>query len=467
MDYCGQWGSTIEGTPDGVLAEVFRLLPFSERLSVVPLVCKAWNRVAQKDSKVWQSCCLDSKDLMKRSSRRIDWRRAVSWLARVPTSMEKLRVHGIDFRAPDVGVHVLPLLLGILAKSLLALELKGCRFHSSTWDALPCLQILKVLKVELPADASEGRLDWETIASLSGLKNLRSLTVHFSADPYRNFDERNVDGVVSIGFPQRLQELRLHRCGKVDAVFATGAFANWSDMRVLSLLDTDVRCMPEAVSSLTRLEYLSLNLAGSEHRDPWKLPYTLTTLTCLKCLELEGHGFRSFPVGVVSKMTWLEDLDLTGIGMADTDQIESLLRRLIPELGLLVRLGLQLNSLTRVPGPLLPMNKLTRLDLRQNRLESLPPGPYVENLVQVMLADNRFVNVPTVLRDATGLELLDLEDNPELVFLEGDVEFVLGMACLRYLGLGSKDKRWSQESTENLCSLARRADSRLKIDFCR
>lgn len=77
-------------------------------------------------------------------------------------------------------------------------------------------------------------------------------------------------------------------------------------------------------------------------------------------------------------------------------------------LPLLRELSLAGEKLTDLPAGVAGLQHLSVLDLTDNRLSSLPPGPYLGSLRQLSLAGNPVVTLPLALEAATGLELLDL-----------------------------------------------------------
>ena len=102
----------------------------------------------------------------------------------------------------------------------------------------------------------------------------------------------------------------------------------------------------------------------------------------------------------------------------------------------LQHLELRACRLLRLPQCVAALPALRHLDLGINRLEGLPPGPYLASLRCLVLRDNALCALPPVLGEAGQLEALDLGENPGLVLQEGDVPAVLArMPRLRLLVL--------------------------------
>ena len=75
---------------------------------------------------------------------------------------------------------------------------------------------------------------------------------------------------------------------------------------------------------------------------------------------------------------------------------------------LLRELSLAGECLTQLPAGVAGLQQLSVLDLTDNRLASLPAGPYLSGLRHLSLAGNSMTALPAVLEAATGLEVLDL-----------------------------------------------------------
>ena len=185
-------------------------------------------------------------------------------------------------------------------------------------------------------------------------------------------------------------------------------------------------------------------------------------LPALTRLELPDSMAQSWPASWATHLPTLRALALNGAA--------TLARQLPAEfsrLRRLERLELRACGLRALPAPVAALPALKRLDLGINRLEDLPEGPYLANLVWLGLRQNPLRRVPPALAGAARLEALDLGECDALELApERDLQGTLARApALRALGLArSPDRPWAAEL---LAELARRLpDLQVALERC-
>ncbi|CAD7697989.1 unnamed protein product [Ostreobium quekettii] len=446
--------------PDAVLAKIFSLVPFGQRLLVLPLVCKNWARVMQTEPAVWRSCSLDATNWRGHHEGEMDADHVVDWFARRPAQMERLFIDFAGFELPVLG-----LLLGMMSKTLMMVRLKNGTFSIEHSLGIRCAQRLRYLSLQLKGDAQ-----WGAIRSLSALRQLSILEVSFVEQPrlgsanvrMSSIEENNV-----FSFPQYFEELRLTNWGHVGLDLPEGVFCNWGDLRVLDLQHTTVPYLPEAVSKLMRLEELKVTVYKGYVRSNNLLPaifVSLTALPALKSLYIGSDVCQFRFCSMIFKMTQLESLEFEGFSFiqpvsCEEEDVELVdLIEALNHLPSLTHFGLQKCRLHFCPLSFRGVCGLRSLNLARNSLsehnKAMPSGAWLSTLTAMDLSDNRLDRIPKALREATALVELDLSWNVFEINDE-DVDLILGMKHLRKLVLGGEERTWGRQSVHSLMRLAR------------
>lgn len=172
-----------------------------------------------------------------------------------------------------------------------------------------------------------------------------------------------------------------------------------TDLTELDLNYNRFDAVPDAVLGLRRLR--GLGLLGNRLTT---LPDGVARLSGLRWLVLGGNPLTTLP-DAVQALTRLEMLDLGHIGLTG-------LPGWIGELTRLTSLELTGNDLTGVPAELGRLDRLVRLYLRDNRLTGLPAdlGALVA-LQRLSLSNNALPRVPAAIAAMSGLAGLALRCN--------------------------------------------------------
>ena len=114
--------------------------------------------------------------------------------------------------------------------------------------------------------------------------------------------------------------------------------------------------------------------------------------------------YKEYSNGTAQLYAWnkqLIDSDLLGIG----------------ELTKLTKIDLHQNKLKSIPPELSNLTNLTGLNLSQNKLNSIPPElSNLTNLTQLNLWENKLNSIPLEFKNLKKLEYLWLYDNPNMIF---------------------------------------------------
>mmetsp|Transcript_49702 Transcript_49702/g.82508 ORF Transcript_49702/g.82508 Transcript_49702/m.82508 type:complete len:622 (+) Transcript_49702:34-1899(+) len=202
----------------------------------------------------------------------------------------------------------------------------------------------------------------------------------------------------SLGQIDSLKKLSLACNGLVS--LHPGALAGLTALVDLELSSNKLTTIPEAaLSGFERIEVLTLdnNLLVS-------LPQNIGALTGLKRLPLSKNRLRSLPDSICALRN-LRELELDG------NQLESLPADLwsLP----LIRVDVRNNRLSSLPE--FPPNSptvLAQLYCSFNQLTTLHPTiAHATSLVEMDLANNRISSIPEQIADLRGIKLLDLSNN--------------------------------------------------------
>ncbi|XP_043269827.1 follicle-stimulating hormone receptor isoform X2 [Venturia canescens] len=216
--------------------------------------------------------------------------------------------------------------------------------------------------------------------------------------------------------------LRRNRLSRIDP----GGFAGLASLRILELDDNDLLDIPEALGGLKSLEDLSIsnngitrlredafgacgNLASLDLRgNPMKETSEGTFRNCRKLRKLilsDVKGLTAFP-----NLNGTESLELLRLDRSSLFRVPDDLCRRCPKIK---SLDIKSNRLTSVPN-LRECTNLRVLDLASNRITSLTGQPFanLRSLHDLLLSNNELRTIP---RDAfvglSRLQILDLENN--------------------------------------------------------
>lgn len=247
----------------------------------------------------------------------------------------------------------------------------------------------------------------------------------------------------------RLKKLKRLALGSNNITIVPDCFGELKDLTWLDFTHNDIHTITEAIGDLPSLSSLgasdcrltefpepfcrlkSLKKLGIFNNMISSLPAQIGNLRGLTKLDLSGNALVTLPkeIGQLTELTWLN---------LSKNQLESL----PDELGNLVKLqelGLSFNKLKRLPDlsalkdlSLLPvysneleevgdwicqMQSLSKLDLSFNQLKSIPEGIFrIQNLTFINLRHNKLESVPAYNKSAprersSTLQIIDLRDN--------------------------------------------------------
>ncbi|PRW59999.1 Leucine rich repeat [Chlorella sorokiniana] len=399
-----------------LLQRVLSYVPMEDMLRHVPLVSKAFRDASQW---CWAELELDALRLGPTApapgAAAAFWRGLAAWAGRRAAGIRSLKLLNVRhlLRDLDEGQRLAALagLWQALASgaggggpALQSLELgrSSVALAPGTLAAAACLTGMRELTLY-----SAGPIDFAEVDAIAqSLCQLESLTLCL-------LRQRGVHSSFRGPFPAALTRLRrlrrLHleapysgfiapQCALPDGIGAWGG-----QMRELLLINLGLECLPPSIGRLTALRELCLgrNRLGARHDS---LPVELAELTSLVRLELQYNGFEWGPPAVVGELTTLEELNLSGNlwGSAAPD-----LPKEYAQLSRLRYLTLTNCELLVLPPVVRGMAGLQLLKLNINRLQTLPSGPYLQELECLDLAHNRFAaGYPHALAGAPKLQLI-------------------------------------------------------------
>ncbi|XP_065906016.1 leucine-rich repeat-containing protein 40-like isoform X2 [Dysidea avara] len=197
---------------------------------------------------------------------------------------------------------------------------------------------------------------------------------------------------LAIGELKQLTRLMLSHNQLADLGEGLGALENLQCLRVDH---NQFRHLHDDITMLSHLEQLDIS-----HNQLSKLPAAMGELQSLRHLSLDHNQLTALPVG----MKYLQELTASYNKISDTPQLEQ-----CPNLE---RVDLRNNSIPEFPS-ILPGTKLKELLLGGNKITIIPGNRLLPLVVMVMLdlRDNKITSVPDQLSTMTSLERLDLSNN--------------------------------------------------------
>ena len=199
------------------------------------------------------------------------------------------------------------------------------------------------------------------------------------------------------------------------------------DMELLSLEQNSIESMPESLGAFTALVGLAVdrnflttlpssigrllkmtNLSASHNRLV-KIPAAIGQCADLRRLALSHNRCSELPAAL-GKCAGLETL------LLDSNRLTSLPAS-IAECSRLLAIDLRGNCLSNLPDAIGRLHMLRHLLLSANRLESVPRSlGHCTALGELRLDENFLQEVPSSIGLITALLILDLSDNPKLLF---------------------------------------------------
>ncbi|KAA0712899.1 Leucine-rich repeat-containing protein 40 [Triplophysa tibetana] len=205
---------------------------------------------------------------------------------------------------------------------------------------------------------------------------------------------------------------------------------------VLDIHDNQLNSLPESIGELEHLQKLIVS-----HNKLTELPAGLWRLTNLHCLHMQQNQMERLPPDL-GQLVHLEDLDLSNNLLTDIPESLSNLTNLmklnlssnkikslppsISEMRSLKMLDCSRNQLESVPSVLAQMQSLEQLYLRNNKLRFLPELPCCKALKELHCGNNQIeVLEADHLKHLNALSFLDLRENKvkslpeEITLLQG------------------------------------------------
>ena len=182
------------------------------------------------------------------------------------------------------------------------------------------------------------------------------------------------------------------------------SIGNLVDLMDLELYNNQITILPESIGNLTNLSALNL-----ENNQITSLPESFGNLTNLNDLDLSKNKLTTLPESF-GNLTNLNGLDINENPLTTLPESFGNMTNLI---GLEIRgLETNLNKITTLPESFGNLIKLTRLDLALNAITSLPEsfGNFT-NLTTLYLHNNEIITLPESFGNLSSLEYLDLENN--------------------------------------------------------
>jgi hypothetical protein len=246
---------------------------------------------------------------------------------------------------------------------------------------------------------SQERLDF-TSDSLAVVSILRA----------NNLDELNIYNVAQIDSSnRRITGLSLSYswgCGCIGGVQVKNPISilpdelgRLTELKYLSLGDTELDSIPDGIGNLTKLEELGVGWSNIS-----SLPEGISKLTNLKKLSLDANHFKSFPKGIFNFKA-LEELELSHFNF---DSLPA-------DIGNLTRLSslsIQFGTMSALPKEIGLLTKLTKLAIYKTNIASLPPEVgNLSSLERLDLFRNQLVSLPGEITSLHSLTYLELSEN--------------------------------------------------------
>ncbi|KAK1359149.1 receptor-like protein kinase HAIKU2 [Heracleum sosnowskyi] len=233
-----------------------------------------------------------------------------------------------------------------------------------------------------------------------------------------NLNLRNLVGIVPFDSLCSLEALETISLGN-NSLFGdiSDHLRNCTNLKYLDLGWNSFSGRVPDLSSLTKLEFLSLNLTGVSGSFPWK---SLENLTSLRFLSLGDNVFEKnpFPLEILKleKLYWL---------YLTNSSIEGEIPEDIGNLTLLEHLELSYNFIFgKIPVGIAKLTKLSELYLYDNDLSGTFPVGFgnLTNLVELDASNNSLEGDISELKLLTNLRMLQLFENQ----LSGEVPVEFG-----------------------------------------
>ncbi|PRW18345.1 putative ATP-dependent DNA helicase [Chlorella sorokiniana] len=258
------------------------------------------------------------------------------------------------------------------------------------FDAARCLQLASP---QLHSLSLEGEHPWPWVGQLSRFTGLERLAVSRNS-----FDLSSEEAAVLGTLPLRQLSLDLEW---PENNIELPALPHLEALSITVNLDVDAYqpALPAGCQWLGSGRLRRLVLHHVEFASP---PAVLTNLESLELCECTHSLCAPNTFTQLGRMTRL------ALQCSDSPAGQGTAAADFSALPLLRELSLAGERLTELPTSVAGLQQLSVLDLTDNRLTSLPTGPYLDSLCQLVLAGNRLAALPPVLEAATGLEVLDL-----------------------------------------------------------
>ncbi|BDA42053.1 probable leucine-rich repeat protein SHOC-2 [Coccomyxa sp. Obi] len=460
----------MDSLPVETLQHIGSFLPFAERRTTFPLICKAFAAAACCNAlgDLWASIALEPPPKVTEAGscqadtlQRPRSSAVLSWLAPRASQVEHLFV-GCRALQPEQGSFAQLLALFRGSPKLKRLDILCCApvDVSAAILMLPSFVNLEILSIqELDGLRDHG----QTLQALSSMTNLRSLRVSLREGFLRTWPD--------LARLHRLETLNMRGCPSYGQPWAAwGPFPGWitqlASLRSLSIGCAGCTEVPPAVATLTQLTRLALedNCFGSCASPSGQLP-AARQLPCgfgrlinLKSLSV-GTWSGSFLPEEICALTGLEELSWRGAlpcdegddyyGAPDQAQHPFTLPKEFGRLRKLRVLKLDCHTgMTQLPPQVLELTSLETLDVSNALLACLPEGlDRLPNLATLRAASCSFTQIPPAVFSAPSLRCLDLSRNPGLELGELSRTQLALLAKLGRLSLAKLgDCAWLQAS---------------------
>ncbi|MCC5644356.1 leucine-rich repeat domain-containing protein [Nostoc sp. CHAB 5824] len=203
---------------------------------------------------------------------------------------------------------------------------------------------------------------------------------------------------------QRIEKARQERAieldlSNIELTEIPEAIASLTGLQWLDLSNNQLTELPEAFASLTGLRLLDLH-----NNQLTELPEAFASLTGLQKLSLDNNQLTELPKAIAS-LTGLQEVYLRN------NQLIELLAAIASLTGL-QQLYLQNNQLTQLPAAIASLTGLQVLDLDNNQLIELPETiTSLTGLQKLYFSNNQLTQLPETITSLTGLQTLFLSDN--------------------------------------------------------
>ena len=215
-----------------------------------------------------------------------------------------------------------------------------------------------------------------------------------------NVQKSTLNGISNM---KSLEKLVLEHNDELE--FLPNSLRNLTKLKSIKILNNGkLKVLPDSLGSLMALKELTLE--GNDELE--FLPNFLGNLTELKSIKIiNNKKLKSLPDSL-GNLVALEKLIITG-----NKQL-----RLLPEsigrLENLEELIIKKNSLEEIPSSISQLRKLRKVSFANNNLNTIPESvlklPCLNN--RVLLAFNRFSQIPKAIQKAPNIRKIDMRGNP-------------------------------------------------------